>query len=63
MLKGVDLLEKVKYEIIKNADYSTKSVRIPIDNLNLLIELAEENQYRLDLEMTEKIFELMKKGR
>jgi len=63
VLKGVDLLEKVKYEIIKNADYSTKSVRIPIDNLNLLIELAEENQYRLDLEMTEKIFELMKKGR
>lgn len=55
MIKGIDLIAKIKYEIKHNLDYSKQSVQVPVKDLELLIKLAESNQYRLDLETAERI--------
>lgn len=57
MIKGVDLVAKIKYEIKHNLDYVNQSVKVPVKDLELLIELAESNQYRLDLSLVERIIE------
>lgn len=49
-MKGIDVLERIKYEAKHNYEYHNQSVKIPIKDLILLIQLAESNQYRLDLE-------------
>lgn len=55
MIKGLNLVERVKHEIKHNAEYHNQSVKFPVKDLELLIELAESNQYRLDLELMNKI--------
>lgn len=55
MIKGLDFLEKIKYEIKHNSEYYTQSAKVPIRDLELLIQLAESNQYRLDLELANKL--------
>lgn len=60
MLKGIDLIARLKYEIEHNLDYSAQSVKVPIRDLKLLIELAESNQYRLDMETANSIAEAHK---
>lgn len=58
MLKGIDLIAKLKYEMKHNLDYTNQSVKVPIRDLNLLIELAESNQYRLDMDLMKKHLDL-----
>ena len=58
MKKGLDFLEQIKYEIEHNAEFHTQSVKIPIKDLNALIELVESNQYRLDLATVQQIQEM-----
>lgn len=60
MIKGMDLIARLKYEMKNNLDTSSQSVKIPKKDLELLIELAESNQYRLDLELAEKLYTLAK---
>ena len=54
MIKGIDLIKKLKYELKHNTEQHTQSVKVPKKDLELLIELAESNQYRLDLELMKK---------
>lgn len=58
MIKGTDLVAKIKYEIKHNLDYSSQSVKVPVKDLEILIELAESNQYKLDMELAEAITRL-----
>lgn len=60
MIKGTDLIAKIKYEMKHNLDFSNQSVKVPVKDLELIIELAESNQYRLDLELAERWMELAK---
>ena len=55
MIKGLDLIQKIKYEMKHNLEYHNQSVRVPIKDLKLLIELAESNQYRLDLGIAKEL--------
>lgn len=50
-MKGLDLIQKIKHEMEHNLEHHNQSVKVPIKDLKLLLELAESNQYRLDLEL------------
>lgn len=55
MKKGLDFLEQIKYEIKHNSEFHTQSVKVSQRDLNHLIQLAESNQYKLDLDIVHKI--------
>lgn len=54
-MKGLDIIQRIKYEIQYNIEIHNQSVKIPVKDLKLLIELAESHQYRLDLEIAKDI--------
>lgn len=55
---GLDILERVKYEIEHNSQRHNSRTMIPTRDLEKLIDLAETNQTRISLEIAEEIMRL-----